>query len=191
LSGLKLLAQKNVNCFIGLLCFALLSLIAKPELRAQAVVLENPKSSSGSINYFRFENIKEVISKWNPNQHLYVKGDLGLSPTQLVELEGWLHKRGHWTAILIQDSSYERYTNEDGRVEIGMDAVELSLSDLMEVGSFRSQTNAVTGEQDAAVFVLYLNERKFAYRASEAQSRRGLGQNRWIGKLDRPAYRAR
>jgi len=135
-------------------------------------------------------NIKEVISKWNPNQHLYVKGDLGLSPTQLVELEGWLHKRGHWTAILIQDSSYERYTNEDGRVEIGMDAVELSLSDLMEVGSFRSQTNAVTGEQDAAVFVLYLNERKFAYRASEAQSRRGLGQNRWIGKLDRPAYRA-
>ena len=191
MTGLQLLLQKDVKRFIGLLLFALLTLVATLELRAQTATLENPNSkTAGSLNYYRFENIKEVISNWSPNQHLYVKGDLGLSPTQLLELEGWLHKRGHWTAILIQDSSSQRYTNEDGRVEVGMDAVELSLSDLMEVGSFRGQTNSVTGEQDAAVFILFLNERRFSYRASEAQSRRGLGQNRWIGKLDRPAYRA-
>lgn len=192
MTGLKLPACKNVSRFIGLLLLAWLLVAAPQSAGAQSVTLEKPKSSasSGSINYFRFEDIREVIQNWNPNQHLYVKGDLGLSPTQLLELEGWLHKRGHWTAILIQDSSSQRYTNEDGRVEVGMDAIELSLSDLMEVGSFRGQTNSVTGEQDAAVFILFLNERKFSYRASEAQSRRGLGQNRWIGKLDRPAYRA-
>ncbi len=159
---------------------------------AQGVTLERTGSQavSGSLNYFNFQNIAEVIRRWNPDQHLYVKGDVGLARGQLMELESWLHKRGHWTVILMQDSSDQRYTNEDGRVEIGMDAVELSMSDLLEVGSFRGQTNSVTGEQDAAVFILFLNERKFSYRASEAQSRRALGQNRWIGKLDRPAYRA-
>ena len=185
-------SRKNLYIIIGLSTIALLPQLATSQLHAQAVILEktNSQKSNGSINYFRFEDVREVIQNWNPNQHLYVKGDLGLSPTQLMELEGWLHKRGHWTVILIQDSSSQRYTNEDGRVEVGMDAVELSVSDLMEVGSFRGQTNAVTGEPDAAVFILFLNERRFSYRASEAQSRRGLGQNRWIGKLDRPAYRA-
>ena len=192
LTGLKLLAQQRVKLSFALLVLALLPWTASPELRAQTATLEktNSQNPTGSINYFRFEDVREVLQNWSPNQHLYVKGDLGLSPTQLLELEGWLHKNGHWTAILIQDSSSQRYTNEDGRVEVDMDAVELSVSDLMEVGSFRGQTNATTGEQDAAVFILFLNERKFSYRASEAQSRRGLGQNRWIGKLDRPAYRA-
>ncbi len=190
--GLKLLAYKNINLFFGFSLLAWLSFAAPQAARAQSVTLRRTDSqtSAGSLNYFRFENIEEVIRAWKPDQHLYVKGDLGLSPAQLMELEGWLHKRGHWTVILIQDSSSQRYTNEDGRVETGMDAVELSLSDLMEVGSFRGQTNSVTGEQDAAVFILFLNERKFSYRSSEAQSRRGFGQNRWIGKLDRPAYRA-
>ena len=109
MTGLQLLLQKDVKRFIGLLLFALLTLVATLELRAQTATLENPNSkTAGSLNYYRFENIKEVISNWSPNQHLYVKGDLGLSPTQLLELEGWLHKRGHWTAILIQDSSSQR-----------------------------------------------------------------------------------
>ena len=151
---------------------------------------ETSKTSAGSLNYFRFSDISDMIHGWKPNQHLYVKGDLGLSPAQMIELEGWLHKQGHWTAILMESASDQRYVNTDGRVEVGMDAVELSMSDLMEVGSYRNQTNATTGEQDAAVFILFLRERKFSYRASEAFNRRGLGQNRWIGKLDRPAYRA-
>ena len=156
----------------------------------QTETLERFSAPLGSQNYYKFNDIRDVISQWQPNQHLYVKGDLGLSRSQLAELESWLHKRGHWTVILIRNSASERYTNEDGRVETGMDAVELSLSDLMEVGSFRGQVNSVTGQQDGAVFVLFLDERRFSYRASEAQSRRGLGQDRWIGKLDRPAYRA-
>jgi hypothetical protein len=148
-------------------------------------------SSSGSTRYFPFSDIKTVIQKWSPNQHLYVQGNLGLSQSQLMGLESWIHKKGpHWTVILMEDARGQRYTNSDGRIETGMDAVELSMGDLVEVGSYRSQLNSVTGEQDAAVFILFLKQRKFSYRASEAQNRRGLGQNRWIGKLDRPAFRA-
>lgn len=163
---------------------------------AQSVLQSSPqraerKSTPGSTTYFPFADIRSVIQKWSANQHLYVQGNLGLSQSQLMGLETWLHQAGpHWTVILMEDASSQRYTNSEGRIETGMDAVELSLSDLMEVGSFRAQVNAVTGEQDAAVFILYLKQRKFSYRASEAQNRRGLGQNRWIGKLDRPAYRA-
>lgn len=142
-------------------------------------------------NFYRFNDITEVIQNWKSGQHLFVKGDLGPSAGELVQLEQWLHRNGpNWTVILMQSAGDQRYMNSDGRIATGMDAVELSMADLMEVGSWRSQTHAITGEQDAAVFILYLNERKFSYRASEAQSRRGLGQNRWIGKLDRPAYRA-
>lgn len=145
----------------------------------------------GSATYFPFSDVAQVIQKWSPNQHLYVQGNLGLSQSQLMGLESWIHQKGpHWTVILMEDAALQRYTNREGRIETGMDAVELSVSDLMEVGSFRSQTNPVTDEQDATVFILFLRQRKFSYRASEAQNRRGLGQNRWIGKLDRPAYRA-
>ena len=160
---------------------------------AQAIRWPNAERTvaPGSSNYFPFADIKSVIQKWSPNQHLYVQGKLGLSQSQLMGLESWLHQSSpHWTVILMEDAENQRYTNNEGRIETGMDAVELSLSDLMEVGSFRGQLNPATGEQDAAVFILFLKQRKFSYRASEAQNRRGLGENRWIGKLDRPAYRA-
>ena len=180
--------------FIWLLpLFFLSALLINKDATAQAVRLLNAErfTASGSSNYFPFADIKTVIQKWSPNQHLYVQGNLNLSQSQLMGLESWLHKAGpHWTVILMQDAANQRYTNTEGRIETGMDAVELSLSDLMDVGSFRGQLNPATGEQDAAVFILYLKQRKFSYRASEAQNRRGLGQNRWIGKLDRPAYRA-
>ena len=162
-------------------------------VEAQAIKLPNAERNAtpGSSNYYPFADIKTVIQKWSPSQHLYVQGQLGLTQSQLMGLESWIHQAGpHWTVILMEDASNQRYTNTEGRIETGMDAVELSLSDLMEVGSFRGQLNPVTNEQDAAVFILFLKQRKFSYRASEAQNRRGLGQNRWIGKLDRPAYRA-
>ena len=173
--------------------FLLSALFVNANVGAQAVRLPNAERtvSPGSSNYFPFADIKTVIQKWSPSQHLYVQGNLGLSQSQLMGLESWIHQSGpHWTVILMEDASNQRYINTEGRIETGMDAVELSLSDLMEVGSFRGQLNPVTSEQDAAVFILYKKQRKFSYRASEAQNRRGLGQNRWIGKLDRPAFRA-
>ena len=145
----------------------------------------------GSSNYFPFADIETVIEKWNPDQHLYVQGNLGISDSHLTELESWIHQNGpHWTVILMEDASLQRYINQEGRVETNMDAVELSVSDLMELGSFTSLVHPVSGEQNGAVFILFLKQRKFSYRSSEAQNRRGLGQNRWIGKLDRSAFRA-
>jgi len=145
----------------------------------------------GSSNYFPFADIEKVIQKWSPNQHLYVQGNLGLSDSQLMKLESWIRQNGpHWTIILMEDASRQRYINQEGRIETNMDAVELSVSDLMELGSFTSQVHPVSGEQDGAVFILFLKQRKFSYRSSDAQNRRGLGQDRWIGKLDRSAFRA-
>lgn len=160
---------------------------------AQALKLPTAERvpAPGSATHFTFSDVSQVVQKWSPNQHLYVQGRIGLSQSQLNGLESWIHQNGpHWTVILMEDASSQRYTNREGRIETGMDAVELSVADLMEVGSFRSQTHPITGEQDAAVFLLFMKQRSFSYRASEAHSRRGLGQNRWIGKLDRPAYRA-
>ena len=160
---------------------------------AQTIRLPNAERAAtpGNANYFPFSDIKTVIQKWKPSQHLYVQGRLGVTQSKLMELESWIHQNGpHWTVILMEDAGNQRYTNTEGRIETGMDAIELSMSDLMEVGSFRGQLNPITGEQDAAVFILYIKQRKFSYRASEAQTKRGLGENRWIGKLDRPAYRA-
>ena len=182
---------KQIICLLPVLIAS--SVLINANAAAQSIRQPKAERSAtpGSSNYYPFSKIETVIQKWSPQQHLYVQGQLGLNQSQLMELESWIHQNGpHWTVILMEDSTNQRYTNNEGRIESGMDAVELSMSDLMEVGSYRGQLNPVTGEQDAAVFILFLNERKFSYRASEAQNRRGLGENRWIGKLDRPAYRA-
>lgn len=187
------LRNRPQQIFVLWITSLLLLLFFSSITSAQAVSLPDAERRPvpGSASYFAFSDIRRVIQKWSPNQHLYVQGRIGLSQSQLAGLESWIHKNGpHWTVILMEDAAQQRYTNREGRIETGMDAVELSVSDLMEVGSFRSQTHPVTGEQDATVFILFLKQRKFSYRASEAQNRRGLGQNRWIGKLDRPAFRA-
>ena len=189
---------KGTSFRISLFCFALaLSgwLHDSSTARVYGQTLTSPQlertTTRGSSNYFPFADIRKVFEQWSPSQHLYVQGNLKLSQSQLMGLESWIHKNGpHWTVILMEDASLQRYTNRDGRIETGMDAVELFLGDLADVGSFRSLVNPVTGEQDGAVFILVLKQRNLSYRASEAQNRRGLGQNRWIGNLDRPAFRA-
>ena len=177
---------------LALSCFLLVLYCGNVVHGQFPIVIEAERNpASESSNYFPFADIEKVIQKWNADQHLYVQGNLGLSDSQLMELESWLHQNGpHWTVILMEDASRQRYINQEGRIENGMDAVELSVSDLMELGSFTSQVHPVSGEQDGAVFILFLKQRKFSYRSSEAQNRRGLGQNRWIGKLDRSAFRA-
>ncbi|MFN9917573.1 MAG: hypothetical protein ACK53L_33620, partial [Pirellulaceae bacterium] len=55
---------------------------------------------------------------------------------------------------------------------------------------FAGLLHPVTQERDAAVFVLFLRERKFSYYSSDAQDKRKLGKSRWIGDLDQPAIRA-
>ena len=134
----------------------------------------------------------DVVQQWQPDQHLYVKGDVGVSAANLAELEQWLDANGpHWTVVLLQHARAEAYQAADGRAYSGMDAVEVALGKgLSNRTGFGRLEHAQTRESDGTVFVLYLSERQFAYFASDAQDRRGLGESHWIGELDRDARRA-
>jgi hypothetical protein len=140
----------------------------------------------------RFSQIEEVVSKWNPEQHLYLKGDLRIGDRQLSELEAWLDQNGpHWTVVLMQSAGDQQYVDAEGRTFYGMDAVEYALGHgLANRTGFGRLEHPQTKETDGAVFVLFLQERKFSYYGSDAQDRRGLGESRWVGDLDREAIRA-
>ena len=134
-----------------------------------------------------FYNITDVITKWTPEQHLWIKGNLGVSKRQLNGLESWLDENGaNWTVVLIETASGQRYETHSG-----MNAVEHALGKgLSNQTGFGSLTDKRTGESNGAVFVLFLQERKFSYFASDAFDNRGLGERYWIGRLDKPAINA-
>ena len=135
---------------------------------------------------------EDVIAKWKPDQHLYVKGDLGISAPQLAKLENWLDEHGpHWTIVLMRQASDETYHALDQRTFYAMDAVEYALGHgLANRTDFGGLIHPTTGETDGAVFVLFLVEKKFSYYGSDLHDRRGLGESKWIGDLDREAVRA-
>jgi hypothetical protein len=135
---------------------------------------------------------EDVIRVWTPNQHVYVKGNLGLGNQQLTELEDWLQKNGpHWTVVLMEQAQDERYSSQDGRTFAGLDAVEFALGHgLANRTKFGSLEHPQTGETDGCVFVLFLRERKFSYYGSDTQDRRGIGESAWLGNLDREAIQA-
>jgi Sec-independent protein translocase protein TatA len=139
-----------------------------------------------------FRQIDEVVSGWKQSQHLYVKGNLGIGPQQLAELEAWLGKYGpHWTVVLMQNAEDQVYNDAEGRRFYGMDAVEYALGHgLANRTGFGRLEHPETKETDGTVFVLFLQERKFSYYGSDAQDRRALGESRWVGDLDREAIRA-
>ena len=134
----------------------------------------------------------EIPVVWLADQHLYVKGSLGPSDEELAELEIWLDANAeNWTVVLLQNASGERFTDAGGASYSGMDAVEHALGkSLSSIPAFRELKHTETGQENGAVFVLYLQERKMAYFASETYSARSLGDNQWQGNLDRPAIQA-
>ena len=134
----------------------------------------------------------DVVNQWTPTQHLYVKGDLGVSPERLSALEAWLHDHApHWTVVLMHDVVDERFTTADGRRFVGLDAVNHALGHgLANRTAFGELEHPQTHERDGAVFALFLRERAFSYYGSDAQDRRSLGESHWVGELDRPAFRA-
>lgn len=144
---------------------------------------------TGAVN---FRQIDEVVSGWKQSQHVYVKGNLGIGYQQLAELDAWLEKYGpHWTVVLMQNAEDQVYNDAEGRRFYGMDAVEYALGHgLANRTGFGRLEHPETKETDGAVFVLFLQERKFSYYGSDAQDRRALGESRWVGDLDREAIRA-
>ena len=134
-----------------------------------------------------FLQIREVVEEWSPDQHLRIKGQIGVSPERLDELESWLDANApNWTVVLMQTAGNQTY---DGRS--GMTAVEFALGEgLSNETGFGQLADKRTGEANGAVFVLFLEERKFSYFASDAYDKRGLGEQYWVGRLDEPAIQA-
>lgn len=134
-----------------------------------------------------FSRISEVVENWDGQQKLWVSGSLGVSGPQLTALESWLDVNGpNWTVVLMQNAGAQRY---DGKS--GMNAVEFALGEgLSNRTGFGKLVDKRTGETNGAVFVLFLDERKFSYFASDAFDNRSLGERYWVGRLDKPAVSA-
>jgi len=161
-----------------------LGMVPIPVVAAQE---DNESASAAFVT-----KVDEVIENWNSHQHLFVKGDVGATSEQLNKLEQWLDENGvHWTVVLMHNARDEVYTAPDGERFRKMDAVEYALAHrLANQTEFGNLVHEKTGESSGAVFVLYLVERQFAYYSTDVYDRRGLGQSRWVGNLDREAIRA-
>ena len=140
-----------------------------------------------AAEYGSFTRIREVIENWTPDRHLWSSGNPGVSPERLEELEGWLDANApNWTVVLMQSANSQTH---DGRS--GMEAVEFALGEgLSNETAFGRLVDSRTGETNGAVFVLFLEERKFSYFASDVHDRRSLGEHHWVGRLDAPAIQA-
>lgn len=159
-----------------------------------SAVCQAPAVSKTQLNggVTSIERVEDVIDNWQANRHVFVKGDIGVGRRQLDELQDWIEKHApHWTVVLLESAAGERYRAADGREYEGLDAVEHALGNgLSNRTGFGNLEHPKTGESDAAIFVLFLRERKFSYFGSDAQDRRGLGEAAWMGQLDQPAFRA-
>jgi len=133
-----------------------------------------------------------VPDAWDAQQHLYVKGKLGLPAESLVELEAWLDaKAPNWTVYLARDAAGEAFRDAVGTRFTGMDAVEEAMgTQLPNRTGFGKLVHPETGQRSGAYFILFLGERNFSYHASEVYDAHGLGEENWIGQLDRPAFQA-
>ncbi len=134
-----------------------------------------------------FDSVEEIVSGWSSNQHLWVKGRLRVNDSQLNDLEAWLNKNApNWTIVLLQNAKDQSWESQRG-----MSAVEFALGKgLSNQTDFGKLQDPRTNEQNGAVFILFLEERKFSYFGSDAFDKRALGEDQWIGKLDRPAISA-
>ena len=134
-----------------------------------------------------FLSVRDIVSGWTQDQHLWTSGNVHVTAANLGELEAWLDENGkNWTVVLIESSRNQQYQGRSG-----MDAVEYALGKgLSNETTFSTLIDSRTGETNGAVFVLFLEERKFSYFASDAQDKRGLGESQWIGRLDGPAIQA-
>ncbi len=175
--------------------FLMLSPNFRPTLIASllALFLAGSQTASHAQNApLKINRVEDVIENWSEEQHLYVKGELGVTQEQFEKLEAWLDKKApNWTVILMQNAGSEYYSADDGRKFADMEAVRFALGHrLNNRTDFGAQADVRTGEANGAVFVLFLQERKFSFYGSDVHDRRKLGEAQWRGRLDREAVRA-
>lgn len=134
----------------------------------------------------------DIPALWRPDRPLYVKGDLGVSAERLDAFADWLAANApNWTIVLMRHAHGETFRDATGTTFSGMDAVEHALgTSLPAATGFAEHTHPETAEKNGAYFILYLEEQKLAYHASEAYDNRRLGEDHWIGNLDAAAIAA-
>jgi hypothetical protein len=140
----------------------------------------------------RVKSAVSVVSVWSESQHLYVKGDVGVSEEQLAELEVWLTRSApHWTVVLLDSAGGERFVDAEGTAFEDIEAVKHALGKgLPNRTRFGALKHPRTEEQDGAIFLLSLSDRNLSYFGSMAHDTRGLGEAQWKGQLDGPAIAA-
>ena len=118
----------------------------------------------------------DIVESWEAGQHVYVKGNLGVSAGQLDRLEEWMDENGeNWIILLVQIASGEQIRDGAGKHYSGMDAVEMAANVLTRNQTgFGEIEDSRSGEKSGAVFILFLTERRFSY------SRRRSSRGSWV-----------
>ena len=93
------------------------------------------------------------------DQHVYVKGSLGVSSSRLNALEKWMDQNApNWTVVLMVNARQESFSEAGGRTHHGMDAVEFALGQtLPNKTAFGELKHAQTGEANGAYFLVFLH----------------------------------
>lgn len=162
-------------------------------LNPAGVALQSLLAQAGQqqADYVQFRTADELVSRWTPEQHLYVNGDVGLDRAALRRLSAYLADK-HWTVILVQDGSGFRWRDAQGNTHYDDAAIEYAAHQgIFAKGGFAAQVNPQTGERDGSIFTIVLQQRVLLLRNSEAQKNRGLdGETRFKGHLDQWAISA-
>jgi hypothetical protein len=67
--------------------------------------------SSASDEAVRIKQGTDLPAVWKKDQHLYLKGTLGVSSSKLNALEKWLDQNApNWTVVLMVNAQGERFT---------------------------------------------------------------------------------
>lgn len=139
-----------------------------------------------------FKGVTEMVGDWQGDQHVYVRGKLGVPQKSLDAFEKWLDENGkNWTVILMQNAQGQSWKDTRGVSYYGMDAVENAVGrGLSNNEKFSELLDADDEKRNGAIFVLFLEERKFSYFGEAAYDARFLGEDAWVGNLDHSARQA-
>ena len=180
---------RDPSLTLGLL---IVTLLAPASLRSLGQAARGPSSAGSPALPLPLDRATDVVRRWQPQQHLYVKGNVGSSPEALAALETWLRVEAtNWVVVLAENAEGEVYTDAEGHSYQGVEAVNHAMGKgLINQTAFGRQTDPRTQERNAAFFILFLKEHNLSYFGSDAQDRRGLGEDRWKGNLDQAAVAA-
>ena len=130
--------------------------VAVPGLIALAVSV--PLTVRAQVQGARILNRgTDILKSWEPGQHLYIKGEVGVDPLGLAGLESWLDANGaNWTVLLVEQANGEIYRDADGYNHSGAEAIEYAVGrGLPGLGGFAALQDPRTGQGNGAALVIH------------------------------------